>query len=189
MDMQRLAAVLLIADFAAVMLSSMVNAPGLYATQDIDKRLEILKIYRTRWLMERALAVLSALLMIVGFCLLASTLQTTGSAWIPVLGAGAIVVGTIVGMHFVYCQTVDPRGGYSGAYRTAENVAYWLWLAGTLLFGVTFLQADLPAWLGYLAAGAAIVYGIVFLFTRVGFMTPFLVGLLSLVIGIVLLGQ
>jgi len=187
MNTQRMAAILLIAVFAAVMLSTMVTPPGLYATQDIDKRLEILKIYRTRWLMERAVVVVSALLMVVGFSLLASTLRTTRAGWVPVLGAVVIVAGSIVAMYFVYLQTIDPRSGYSRAYSTPEDLAYWLWLAGTLLFGVAFLQAGLPVWLGYLTAGVAILYGIAFLLTGAGFMTPFLVALLDLVIGIVLL--
>lgn len=186
MDSQRLSAGLLIGAFVTIMLSAFVNAPGLYQTQDIDERLHIIEMHRTRWLTERALVVVGALLLIAGFSLLAYTLRTS---WIPILGAVAIVAGTISGLYFVYLQTVDPRGGYSGAYPTAENLAYWLWLAGTVLFGVAFLQAGLPAWLGYLTAGAAIAYGVVFLITGAGFMTPFLVALLGLVIGIVLLRQ
>jgi hypothetical protein len=189
MNSQRVAAILLIAVFVALMVSAMATPPGLYATQDIDERLEILKTNRARWLVERAVVVLSALLMVVGFSLLASTLRTTGNGWIPILGAITVVAGTIVAMYFVYLQTIDPRGGYSRAYSTPEDLAYWLWLVGTLLFGVAFLRAGLPAWLGYLTAGVAGVYGIVFLLTGAGFMTPFLLGLLDLVIGIVLLRQ
>jgi len=189
MDTQRLAGVLLIASFVTLMLSTVVNAPGLYQTQDIEQRLQIIETHRTRWLINQALVVLYAPLTVIAFSLLAYTLRTRGQPWIPVLGAVAIVAGTVAGMYFVYLQTTDPRGGYSGAYPTPENLAYWLWLAGMLLFGVAFLQAGLPGWLGYLTAGAALLYGIAFLITGGGFLTPFLLGLLSLVIGIFLLRQ
>ena len=187
MNPQRLSAILLIAIFVAVIFTTIINAPGLYQTQDINERLQIIETYRTRWLISQTLVVIYSLLTIIGFSLLASTLMTTGRAWIPVLGAAAMVAGTISGLYFLYLQTIDPRGGYSGAYPLPESVTYWLWLAGTLLFGFAFLQVGLPAWLGYVTVGTAIVYGLIFLLTGAGFMTPFLVALLTLVIGIVLL--
>jgi hypothetical protein len=70
-----------------------------------------------------------------------------------------------------------------------ETLSYWLLLAGLLLFGVAILQAGLPAWLGYMTAGATLAYGIVFLVSGAGFVTPGLVAILGLVIAIVLLRQ
>lgn len=70
-----------------------------------------------------------------------------------------------------------------------ENLAYWLWLAGMMLFGIAFLQASVPAWLGYHTAGIAVLYGLVFLLAGAGFMTPFILALLSLIIAIFLLNQ
>jgi hypothetical protein len=186
-DVQRFAAILLIASFVTTMLTTLVNAPGLYSTADIDARLRIIETHRTRWLISQALVILYNPLAIAGFGLLASTLRMEGKTWIPVFGAVAIVAGAIAAMYFVYLQTTDPRGGYSGAYPTAENLVYYLWLAGMLFFGIAFLQAGLPAWLGYLTAGTAIIYGVTFLRTGAGFMTPFLLAFLSLVIAIVLL--
>ena len=189
MNAERLAAVFLIGSFVSVMFSLLINAPGLYATRDIDRRLQIIETYRRRWLTSQALVVLYFPLTIVGFSLLASLLQSGGKGWIPVLGAVAIALGVLAGTYFVYLQTTDPRGGYSGAYPTPENVAYWLWLAGMVLFGIAFLQASIPAWLGYLTAGIAVLYGLVFLLTGAGFMTPFILALLSLIIAIFLLNQ
>ncbi|HSM70571.1 MAG TPA: hypothetical protein VK851_03425 [Anaerolineales bacterium] len=169
-----------------VMLSSQINAPGLYATQDINERLQIIETYRTRWLISQALVVPYILLTIVGFSLLASILRTEGKAWVPILGVVAIIAGALAALYFVYLQMIDPRGGYSGAYPTPEILTYWFWLAGMLLFGIAFLQAGLPAWLGYLTAGVAVLYGIVFLLTGAGFMTPYLLALLSLITAIVI---
>jgi hypothetical protein len=187
MDARRLSGILLIGAFVMVMLSAIIGVPGLYATQDINQRLKLIETYRTRWLLERSAVVLYALLVIAGYSLLALALRARGKAWLPFLAAVVTDAGTISGLYFLYLQTTDPRGGYSGAYPIAENLAYWLWLAGMLLFGVDFLRSGLPQWLGYLTAGAALVYGIVFLATGAGFATPFLLGLVSLPIGIVLL--
>jgi hypothetical protein len=187
MNTQRLAAVLLIAACVATLLSTMINAPGLYATQDIEERLQIIEMYRTRWLTNQALVVLFGILLVAGFGMLASLLRTKGQTWIPVLGAVAMFAGTISGLYFLYLQTADPRGGYSGAYPIPEQIAYWLWLGGMLLFGFAFLQASLPAWLGYVTVGTAIVYGLIFLLTGAGSMTPFLLAFLELAIGIALL--
>jgi len=189
MNPQRLSAILFIVVFVTTVLGVLVNAPGLYATQDIDVRLQIIEANKTRWLANQSLTFLYILLTVIGFAILASILRKTGNVRIPTFAAIFILVGSLAGACFVYLQTMDPRGGYSGAYPLAENLAYWFWLAGLFLFGIAFWRTSLPAWLGYLTTGIAVVYGIIFLFTGAGFLTPFLMALLSLVIGIVLLRQ
>ena len=179
------AAALLIAAFAVLAISTSVNAPGLYATRDIDERLRIISEHRKRWFVNQWLVAGFGVLTVVGFVALATTLRGTGSDWIPIVGAIAITTGTVSGMYFLYRQTVDPRGGYSGTYPVPENAAYVLWLVGTVLFGVAILQTDLPDWLGYLTVGAPIAYGLTFAVSRAGFMTPFLLAFLGLVVGIV----
>jgi hypothetical protein len=69
-----------------------------------------------------------------------------------------------------------------------ETLYYWLALAGMLLFGIAFLQAELPTWLGFVTVGSTPLYGIVFiLVSNARFLTPGLVSILSLVIAIFLL--
>jgi hypothetical protein len=187
MNAQRFAAILLVVGFVSLMLSVLVNAPGLYATQNINQRLQIITAYKTRWLFNQALAFLYILLTTIGFAVLAFALRTPGKARIHFLGVAAYVIGSISGTIFMFFQTIDPRGGYSGAYLAPEALAYWFWLGGALLLGIAFLQDSLPAWLGYLMVGVALVYGIIYLVSGAGFLTPFLIALLSLVIGIFLL--
>jgi hypothetical protein len=187
MNTQRFAAILLIASFVSLMLSVLVNAPGLYATQNINARLQIINAYKTRWLFNQALAFLYILLATIGFAVLASALRTPGKAWIPVLGGAAYVIGSISGTIFMFFQTINPRSAYSGAYLGPEALAYWFWLGGALLLGIAFLQDSLPAWLGYLMVGVALVYGLIYLVSGAGFLTPFLLALLGLVIATVLL--
>ena len=189
MDTQRLSAILLIAGFAVLMVASLLGPQGIYQTSDPAKRVQIVEENMTSWKITQSLTGLSLLLTAAGFFVLNTRLYTVGNAWVPTLGAAAFVIGAISGALFLYRQTTDPLSAFEGAYSGMQTLAYWLWLAGLLLFGVSFLQAGLPAWLGYLTAGAALVYGIVFLISGAGFLTPFLVSLLSLVIAIILLRQ
>ena len=189
MDTQRLSAILLIAGFVVLMVASLLGPRGIYQTSDPSERVQIVEENMTSWKITQSLTGLGLLLTAAGFFVLNTRLYTMGNAWVPTLGAAAMVVGAISGALFLYRQTTDPLSAFEGAYSGMQTLAYWLWLAGLLLFGVSFLQAGLPAWLGYLTAGAALVYGIVFLVSGAGFLTPFFVALLSLVIAIILLRQ
>ena len=187
MDTQRLSAILLIAGFAVLMVASLLGPQGIYQTSDPTERVQIVEENMTGWNITQSLTGLGILLTAAGFFVLNTRLYTMGNAWVPTLGAAAFVIGAISGALFLYRQTTDPLSAFEGAYSGMQTLYYWLTLAGLLLFGVSFLQAGLPAWLGYLTAGVALVYGIVFLISGAGFLTPFLVTLLSLVIAIILL--
>ena len=189
MDAQRLSAVLLIAGFAVLLLGFPFGVPGLYQTTGAAERVQLIEKHKTRFKVTQVSLALGFLLTTVGFVVLASELRKVGNAWIPTLGAAALVVGVILGEYFIYRQTTDPLRAYAGQYSAFETLYYWLTLAGLLLFGVAFLQAGLPAWLGYLTAGAALIYGVVFLVTGSGFLTPGFVTLVGLVTAIVLLWQ
>ena len=189
MDTHRLSAILLIAGFAVLMVASLFGPQGIYQTADPAERVQIIEEDLNGWNITQSLTGLAILLTAVGFAVLASRLRTMGNAWVPILGAAALVVGAISGALFLYRQTTDPLNAFEGAYSGMQTLYYWLTLAGLLLFGVSFLGSSLPAWLGYVTAGTALVYGIVYLVTGEGFLTPFLVSLLSLVIAIILLRQ
>jgi hypothetical protein len=49
MNIQRLAAILLISGFVAVILHTLFIPPGLYETLDAQTRVEIIEEYKTRW--------------------------------------------------------------------------------------------------------------------------------------------
>jgi hypothetical protein len=192
MDTQRLSAVLLIAGFVALVLSFLLGPPGIaqtYQPPDPNRRIQIIEQYKTRWNISQSLIGLSLLLTTIGFFVLNTRLYTVANAWIPTLGASAFIFGVISGALFIYRQTTAPLSTYEGAYSIYQTLYYWLSLAGLLVFGVAFLQAGLPTWLGYLTVGTALVYGVVFLVTGSGFATPFLISLLSLVIAVILLWQ
>jgi len=185
----RLSATLLIVGCAFMVVAAVLAPRGIYQTQDMQRREEIIAAVKTRWFISQSLFSISLLLTTVGFGLLAKYLLTEGHVWLPSLGAGAFAVGTISGLIFIYLQTLNPISSYQGAYSSMETLYYWLALAGLLLFGVAFLQAGLAPWLGYLTAGATIIYGIFYLVSGTGFPTPGLVVVLSLVIAIFLFRQ
>lgn len=189
MTTDRLSVTLLIVGCVVMVVAAVLGPRGIYQTQDMQRREEIIAAVKTRWFISQSLFGISLLLTAVGFGLLAKYLWTEEHVWLSSLGAGVFVVGTISGLIFIYRQTLDPISSYQGAYSSMETLYYWLALASLLLFGIAFLQAGLAPWMGYLTAGATIIYGIFYLVSGTGFPTPGLVVILSLVIAIYLLRQ
>jgi hypothetical protein len=189
MDAQRLSAYLLIAGVAVMLVSFVLGIRGIYQTDDLNARVRMIENQKTRWNISQALIAVSALLTAAGFFVLNIWLYGMADPWPHTLGAGAMIIGAISGVIFVYRQTVDPLSTYQGAYGAFESVYYWLAVGGLLFFGVAFLQAGLPTWLGYLTVGSTAIYAIFLAASGVGFATPGLVFFLSLVIGIALLRQ
>jgi hypothetical protein len=186
---QRLSAILLLAGFAALVFAAPFSVPGLYRTTDPSDRVEIIEQHKSNWNTTQSLVGLGILLTASGFFVLNTQLYTVANAWITTLGAAAFIIAAFSGAIFIYRQTTDPLATYEGTYKAFQTVYYALSLTGLLFFGIVFLQAGFPGWLGYATAGAAIVFGIVSLITDLAFLTPYLVTLLSLVIAIILLRQ
>lgn len=186
MSLQRVGGILLMIGFAALWVGAIGGPPGLYQTQDIGQRLQILETYQTRWIIDRVGSLLFILFVPLGFSIVAYHIWSETGERIPVLAGVAFVAASLSALVFIFLQTTDPLGGYSGAYPVPENLAYWLWLAGMVLFGVTFVVGKFPDWLGMLTAGVALIYSIVFLISGMGALAPFLLSLVGVAIGIVL---
>lgn len=189
MNRQRLSAILLIAGFAALVFAAPFSVPGLYRITDPSERVEIIEQHKSNWSIGQFLVGIGISLTAAGFFVLNTRLYTVANAWITTLGAAAFIIAAFSGAIFIYRQTTDPLATYEGTYKAFQTVYYALSLVGLLFFGIVFLQAGFPGWLGYMTAGAAIVFGIVSLITDIAFLTPYLVTLLSLVIAIILLRQ
>jgi hypothetical protein len=186
----RVSAYLLLAGVVAMLAAFVLGLGGrIYATQDFNERIEIINANKTRWIVSQTLFAVSAMLTAAGFFVLNIWLYGKSDPWPFTLGAGAMIIGALSGVIFVFRQTIDPLSSYQGAFRAFEFVYYWLAVGGLLLFGVAFLQAGLPTWLGYLTVVTTSVYAIYLAATDVGFATPGLVFILTLVIGVVLLRQ
>lgn len=187
MGKQVLPALVLIASTVVLAGGTALLPPGLYDTQDPEEQARLVEEHRDTFNLAQPLNVLAGVLVAVGFGLLAARMRGVASAWILGLGALAFLLGTISASIFIYLQSFDPQNAYAGAYSIWETSVYWSWLAGLALFGVAFLQAGLPSWIGYLTAGSALLYSVLYLVTGAGFMVPFLEALLAVLIAVVLL--
>jgi hypothetical protein len=189
-ETQTLSALLLIAGFTFLLLGFVFGlGTRIYGTMDMSERERIVEENKTRWNITQFFAGLGLLLMSIGFAVLASRLRTDGNSWIPTLGGTAIILGALSGTYFLYRQTTDMVGAFSGQYPGFEPAANILTLIGLLLFGIAFLQAGLPGWLGYLTIGLPLAYGLTYLVTGSGWLTPGISTLLGLLIAIILLWQ
>lgn len=187
MDSQRLSAYLLLGGVATMLAAFALGLQGIYQTEDLHRRVEIIDASKTRWFVSQSLYAVSFVLTAGGYFVLNIWLYKQSDPWPFTLGAGAMIIGAISGVIFVYLQTTSPLNSYQGDYKAFESVYYWLAVGGLLFFGVAFLQAGLPAWLGYLTVGSAAIYAVFYAASGVGVATPALVVLLSLVAGVTLL--
>jgi len=188
MDVQRLAAMLLIASFVVVVIAFPLGVPGYYQTQDIAERARLVEQYRTRAAIGNGLLYIWSLLSAAGVGVLAIYLRRNGATLAALLGALSLALGSVAYGLVNYLRYRDVFGFFEGKYPDYHAFGNWFVLAGLLLLGRAFLQALLPTWLSYLTIGAALVLALVLLiWPAFFFMIPFLeIGLL-LVIGIALL--
>lgn len=190
MNIQRLAAILLIASFIVVVIAFPFGVPGYYQTQDIAERARLVEKYRTRANIENSLLYIWSLLSAVGVALLAIYLRQNGASLTALLGALSLAAGSVAYALVNYLRYGDVVGFFEGKYPDYHAFGNWFVLVGLLLLEVAFLQAGLKAWLAYLLIGAAVVLAAVLLiWPAIFFAIPFMEMVLLLVIGIVLLRQ
>ena len=191
LDVQRLVSVLLIASFVVIVLAMPFGVPGYYQTQDTGERLQLVAQYRTRWDINKGLIYLWCILSIAGVALLAIHLRRKGASTTGPLAALLLALGSVAYFLVNYTQQFDLAGYLAGKYPDYHVYGNWLVLAGLLLLGLAFMQADVAPWLSYLTIGAAIVPAAVLLIWPALFwLIPFFPYMpLLLLIGIVLLRQ
>ena len=188
MNIQRLSAVLILAGFAILVISGIVNVPGFYQTQDFAERVRLVNQYRALWNANMLLNYLAFLLTTVGVGLLSVHLWRSGASLSAALGAIAYAVGSVLYALVIFSRNADLLGYLEGKYPDYHAFGNWFVLAGLLLLGIAFLQAGMPTWLTYLTMGVALVLAAVLLiWPAFFFMIPFLAWGLLLVIGIVVL--
>lgn len=191
MDIQRLAAIVLIASFVAVLLGSFpTSIPGYYQTQDIAERLRLVEEFSGRWFMNKLLFYVWSVLALAGMVLLTIYLRRSGASIVAFVGLLPFALGTAAYFLTNYIQQTDLAGYFAGNYLDYHRIGNWLSLAGLLLLGVAILQAGLPAWLSYLTIGTSLVLAVVLLVVPAIFwLIPFGEIVLLPVIGIGLLRQ
>lgn len=188
MDVQRIAAILLIANFVIMAIVLPVPIPDFYQTQDIGERVQLVAQYHTRWVFQKSLFYIWCVVSAAGAGILAIYLSADGAPITALLGAVALALGSVAYALVNYYQQTDLVGYFEGRFPDYHVYGNWIALVGLLLLGTALLQAGLPAWLAYLLIGAAAASAVALLIRpAIFFMIPGVEVVLLLVIGIVLL--
>lgn len=193
MDFQQIAGIALIAGFILILVASFVGPPRLYQEPESETRLQIIADYPTRWVASNALFALGGLITAVGFLLFSLQLRGSVSAWWFGSSAATYTLGAILWAIFMYQRTVNPASLFTSYAFSPLTIALFGFLVlGLLLYGIVFLLADYPGWLGIVSiAGMVLIGGIALLFPRPFFESfpPQLLYFFTLAAGIVMLRQ
>jgi hypothetical protein len=156
-----------------------------FGEPDPARKLEIMEKGRTGWTISQVLFVLGASVTAIGLGLVAYRLRGSPGAPLAWLGFGVVAVGAVLWDWHVYLRALDPAAFAFGTLPAWQFVAYTLLtLAGLAAFGVVYLRAGFPAWLGGVTIAGAAVLLVLYLVFRD--MPPFVYYILTLLAGIVM---
>ena len=99
------------------------------------------------------------------------------------IGLAAVILGAVFWDGHVYLRAVDPEGFVEGRLIGWLFPAYALLTQlGLLAFGIAYLRAGYPAWLGGITVGGAVVFFIVLFVLKD--IPPFVYYILTFIVGI-----
>ena len=185
MSTERVAAIILLVGSVLFIIAAFMPVSRVYAGPSQATRLEIITSNRTAWSASQVLFGLGASIAAIGLGFVAHHLRgAPGAVW-AYIGLAAVILGAVLWDGLVYLRAVDPEGFVEG------RLVGWLFPAYTLLtqvgliaFGVSYLRAGYPAWLGGVTVGGAIIFFIIYLVFRD--IPPFVYYILTFIAGIVL---
>lgn len=184
---------MLIAGFVFIIVASSIGPPRLYQEPDSKARLEIIANHRTRWTASNLCFAFGGLVTAAGLALFSLQLRGSVSAWLIGPAVAAYTLGAIVWAIFMYQRTVDPSSLFTSYAFSPLTVALLaLTVIGLLLYGVVFLQAGYPGWLGVGTIVGMVLIGGAALFFPTRFFESFppqVLYVFTLVAGIVMLRQ
>ena len=185
MSTERIAAIILLVGSILFIIAAFMPVSRVYAEPSQAAKLEIITSNRTAWSASQVLFGLGASIAAIGLGFVAHHLRgAPGAVW-AYIGLAAVILGAVLWDGLVYLRAVDPEGFVEG------RLVGWLFPAYTLLtqvgliaFGVSYLRAGYPAWLGGVTVGGAIIFFIIYLVFRD--IPPFVYYVLTFIAGIVL---
>ena len=186
MSTERVAAIILLVGSVLFIIAAFMPVSRVYAEPSQAAKLEIITSNRTAWSASQVLFGLGASIAAIGLGFVAHHLRgAPGAVW-AYIGLAAVILGAVLWDGLVYLRAVDPEGFVEG------RLVGWLFPAYTLLtqvgllaFGVSYLRAGYPAWLGGVTVGGAIIFFIIYLVFRD--IPPFVYYILTFIAGIVLM--
>ncbi len=146
-------------------------------------KLQIIYSDRTAWTASQVLFGLGTSIAAIGLGFVAYHLRATPGAVWAYLGLGAVILGAVFWEGYVYLRTTDPEGFAEGGPVGWLFPAYALLTQfGLLVFGVAYLLAGYPSWLGGITITGAVIFFIVFLILKD--IPPFFYYILTFIAGI-----
>jgi hypothetical protein len=183
MSTERVAAIILIVGSVLFIIAAFMPVSQVYVVPTPAAKLEIITSNRTAWSASQLLFGLGASLAAIGLGLVAYHLRgTPGAVWVYI-GLAAVILGAMLWDGHVYLRAIDPEGFVEGRLIGWLFPAYALLTQlGLLAFGVAYLRAGYPAWLGGITVGGAVIFFIVYLIFRD--IPPFVYYILTFIAGI-----
>lgn len=162
MELQRVAAFLVIAG-AALFMAAALPMPGIYGIQDADARMARIQADVTAFHASHALFAIAAIVVALGFVLLAAWLTARHEPMLPVGGAIAVVVGAGLWTWFMADRAMNPDAyfrdyGHLPAYVWASALATSTGLAA---FALVLIEIDGASWVGYVTIAVVAVTAVV----------------------------
>jgi hypothetical protein len=183
MSTERVAATFLLVGSVLFIIVAFMPVSQVYVAPTPAAKLEIIYSDRTGWVVSQVLFGLGASIVAIGLGIVAHHLRTTPGAVWAYLGLGAVILGAVFWEGYVYLRAVDPEGFAEGGPVGWLFPAYALLTQfGLLVFGVAYLRAGYPAWLGGITVGGAVVFFIVLFVLKD--IPPFFYYILTFIAGI-----
>ena len=185
MSTERVAAIILLVGSILFIIVAFMPVSRVYAEPSQAAKLEIITSNRTAWTASQILFGLGASIAAIGLGFATYHLRgTPGAVWVYI-GLAAVILGAVLWDGLVYLRAIDPEGFVEGKLISWPFPVYALLTqVGLIAFGVSYLRAGYPAWLGGVTVGGAIIFFIIYLVFRD--IPPFVYYILTFIAGIVL---
>ena len=183
MSTERVAATFLLVGSVLFIIAAFMPVSQVYVAPSPAAKLEIIESNRTAWTASQVLFGLGASIAAIGLGFVAYHLRgTPGAVW-AYIGLAAVILGAVFWEGHVYLRAVDPESFVAGRLIGWLFPAYALLTQlGLLAFGIAYLLAGYPAWLGGITLGGAVLFFIVYLVFKD--IPPFVYYILTFIAGI-----
>ena len=183
MSTERVAAIILLVGSVLFIIAAFMPVSQVYVAPTPAAKLEIIYSDRTAWISSQVLFGLGASIAAIGLGFVAYHLRTTPGAFWAYIGLVAVILGAVLWDGHVYLRAIDPEAFVEGRLIGWLFPAYALLTQlGLLAFGVAYLQAGYPAWLGGITVAGAVIFFIIYLVFRD--IPPFVYYILTFIAGI-----
>ncbi|MDQ3910314.1 MAG: hypothetical protein M3305_00695 [Actinomycetota bacterium] len=186
MSTERFGATILLVGSVLFLIAASMPVSQVFAESSLAAKLEIITSNRTAWIASQLLFGLGASIATIGLGLVAYHLRgAPGGVWAHI-GLAAVILGAVFWDGHVYLRAIDPERFVEGRLIGWLFPAYALLTQlGLLAFGVAYLRAGYPPWLGVATVGGTVTFFIAFLVFKD--IPPFVYYVLTLMAGIGLL--